>query len=69
MIHKAMRIENRDHRGKITPRAGVKNVLPCADSLHDSAHLRNSQNHGALPVPLVARQPMRYYATDCQYMN
>ena len=33
-------------------RTRVKNVLPCAGSFHDPAHLRDSQSHGVLPVPL-----------------
>ena len=54
-------IKDRDDEPKITLRACVKNVLACADPLDDPAHLRESQNHGALPVPLVARQPVRCY--------
>ena len=48
-------IKHRDDEPKITPRACVENVLPCADPLDDPAHLRESQNHGALPVPMVDR--------------
>ena len=42
---------------KIALGACVENVLACADPLDNPAHLSKSQNHGALPVPLVARQP------------
>ena len=48
-------IKDRDDEPKITIRACVKNVLACADPLDDPAHLRESQNHGALPVPMVDR--------------
>ena len=58
-LRQAILIKHRDDEPKITLRACVKNVLACADPLDNPAHLRKSQNHGALPVPLVARQPMR----------
>ena len=54
---------------KITLRACVKNVLACADPLDNPAHLRKSQNHGALPVPLVARQPVRCYLSARRYIR
>ena len=49
-LRQAMSVENRDNRAKIALRAGIQNVLPCADPLHDPAYIRRSQNHGALPV-------------------
>ena len=45
-----MSVENRDNRAKIALCAGIQNVLPRADPLHDPAYIRRSQNHGALPV-------------------
>ena len=47
-----MGLEQDDDLAEIALSAGVKNVLPCAGSFHDPAHLGDSQSHGALPVPL-----------------
>jgi len=56
-LRQAILIKHRDDEPKITPRACVEDVLACADPLDNPARLSKSQNHGALPVPLVARQP------------
>ena len=60
-LREAASLEHRDDIAKITLRACVEDLLACADSLDNPAHLRKSHNHGALPVPLVARQSVRYY--------
>ena len=44
-----MSVENRDDRAKITLRAGIQNVLPCTDPLHDPAHLRHSRAMSRFP--------------------
>ena len=54
-LRNAVLIQDRDDEPEITPGACVKDVLACADPLDDPAHLRESQNHGALPVPMVDR--------------
>ena len=58
-LSKAVLLKDPDDVAQIPLRACVEDVLACADPLHDPAHLRDRQNHGALPVPLVARQPVR----------
>jgi len=60
-LRNAILIKHRDDEPKITIRSCAENVLACADPLNNPAHLRKSKNHGALPVPLIARQPMRCY--------
>jgi hypothetical protein len=42
--------ENRDDHPEIPPGARRKDVLLCEYPLHDPAHLRNGQAHGALPL-------------------
>ena len=68
-LRQAILIKHRDDEPKITPRACVEHVLACADPLDNPAHLSKSQNHGALPVALVARQPVRCYVSACRYMR
>jgi hypothetical protein len=41
--------EDRDDNPEIPPGARLKDILPREDPLHDPAHLRNSQAHGATP--------------------
>ncbi len=60
-------IKHRDAEPEITIRACVKHVLACADPPDGPAHLRESQNHGALPVPMVDRQPVRCSVSACRY--
>ena len=60
-------IQHRHDEPELAIRACVEDVLACADPLDDPAHLSKSQNHGALPFPLVARQPVRCYVSACRY--
>jgi hypothetical protein len=48
-LRNAVLIQHRDDEPEITLHACIKDVLACADPLDDPAHLRESQNHGALP--------------------
>ena len=54
-LGQAVLLEDRDDVAQIKLGACVEDVLACADPFHDPAHLRDRQNHGALPFPLVAR--------------
>jgi hypothetical protein len=49
-----MGVQDRDHGTKVASRARVKNILPSADSLHDSLYLRDCQSHSVLPTPRLA---------------
>jgi len=68
-LRKAVLLKDRDDVPEIALRACVQNVLACADPLDNPAHLRDRQNHGALPVPLVARQPVRCYLSARRYVR
>ena len=68
-LREAVLLKDRDDVAEITLRACVQNVVTCADPLDYPAHLRDSQNHGALPVPLVARQPVRCYLSAFRYVK
>jgi hypothetical protein len=52
-----VRAKDGDNRPQIPPSARGKNILPRENPLHDPAHLRNVQAHGAIPVPWAAGQP------------
>ena len=68
-LSKAALFKGRYDIAEISLRACVEDVLACADPLHNPAHLRDRQNHGALPIPLVARQPVRCYVSACRYVG
>jgi hypothetical protein len=42
--------QDRDDNPEIPPEARRKDILLREDPLHDPAHLRNSQSHGATPL-------------------
>jgi hypothetical protein len=50
-----MRAENLNDDAKTTIAARIKHVRACAHPLDNLAHVGDAYDHGALPVPLVAR--------------
>jgi hypothetical protein len=69
LLGEVVGVQDPDHVAEIAFRACVIDVLACADPLDNPAHLGDRQNHGALPVPLVARQPVRCCVLACRYVG